>query len=93
MAKPDPVIPPVTPSTEDGPHAEPEVIADKGRYVAKVTTPFVDEFHGHHPTDDGPETPVTVTRAGVQVTKASAEHLQAQAAQLGVEISIEKVGA
>lgn len=84
---------PENPPTPDGPPAEPEVIAEKGHYVVRVVTPFVDEFNGWHPTEDGPETPVTVTRAGVQVTKASADHLQAQAAQHGVELTIEKVGA
>ena len=82
-----PVTPPGTPAP-----TEPEVIADAGQFLLKVTDPFITEYHGHYPADDKtPEAPVTITRAGVQVTKAQGSHLQLQAAEHGVATSLEKV--
>lgn len=82
---------PLTPPGVE-PAAEPEVIADAGQFLLRVTDPFITEYHGHYPADGKtPEAPVTITRAGVQVTKAMGSYLQLQAAEHGVATSLEKV--
>lgn len=78
----------------DGPvlpgDGEPDVLSPRGKYLVKLndwTTRAFDLTLG----EGGDAKPVTLTAAGLQVTKAESEQLQQAAAAHGVAVSVEEI--